>query len=233
MEPAWKLAVEMRDLGFRLIDIAAQLYPREFEVWKKTRDRRLYNKLVKRVWELLRYAEKKGALGNASLEHRFSGAEELRLSLDGGERNPLAFREVFVENTIQQKKDAKTRADRQLYEYEQLIYRIYVNSKLPDPDGMLWATIQGVHRRVFHRFYERSRENVWISGGRRKRLTITASTIALAYAYSVISAALLLHGKMNYRGQVFFYIKTSFSVNEDALRRWIREIGPLILSVVL
>lgn len=224
--PAWKIALSMRNLGFKLIDIAAQLYPHEFEIWKKTRDRRTYNKLVKRVWELLRYAQYRAKTEN-TLEQEASGANSW-----GAERDPLGYRETLRDSTLSKKKRAKDRASRQLYEYEQLLYRIYIGTRIPDHDGIVWGTIKAIHHKVFFEYYTRNKENVWINSSKR-RSSITASVLALAYAYSVISAALLVHGKAQYRGQVLFYIKSWFSVDEKALRKRVDEIAPLVLSRVI
>jgi len=128
----------LRSLGFSYLEIAAELYPQDYRRYRETRDRRLYQLLKKRVWKLLRLSGGPQPGGGVAPPGRWTLEDPLGDS--GGEREPLEHgaREPLLHPGT--RKDGKRGAERQLIEYEQLIYHYYRRVEEYDPSGAVWAT---------------------------------------------------------------------------------------------
>ena len=214
----YELAAMLRGMGYSYLDIAAELYPRDYEEYLRTRDRRLYQTLKRRVWKLLRLA---GGPRDNSLEDPVPGwTPELGLDDSGGERHTLGARAPEPILHPRTRKAGKRGAERQALEYEQLLYYYYnrILSRI-DSNYTLWATIKALHGRAFNVFYERFGENVW----RPRR----AGRLARAYAYSVILVALMLHGLSDVRMREM--LARDLRVDRDALK----EVLPVVMAEVI
>lgn len=222
-ENLYEVASTLRSIGLRLIDIASELYPSEYEQYLQTRDLRLYNRLVKRVYRLIYYHNRKCREGeHVSVEK----SKRIDLAL---ERDPLGYRER-LEKTLKDK-FGKNGAQRQYHEYEQLLYRVYSKTvKQYDPDGVIWATVKSIHGRCFYDYYAVYQENVWIMGSGKAR-SVTASYIAYAYVYSILFVSLLVNSRFDLKYRVTSHI--SKIVPLEKLREWVVRILPLVLAKIM
>jgi len=182
----------LRDLGYTYLEIAAELYPEEFEEYVRTRDRKLYARLKKRVGRLLEYFRSKEC-GPSQLKNvgpPIMWAPEFDDS--GGEREPLDHRASEPLCHPGTRKAGKSGIERQVVEYEQLLYHYYkMLMERYDPSGTLWATARLIHGRAFREYYERYRAKVWSI----KSARATART----YAYTVLTVSALFHGLYHLR----------------------------------
>ncbi len=230
-EPKHLVVWELRSYGVKWIDIAGSLYPREYEVWRRTRDRRLYLELVNRVHKLYRYALRKfTTVGEEALQ------QEGFTTIDygGGERDRLRFREPEPGNVILKK--IRNPGERQRYEYEQLMHRLYRRSGIADQDvdGGFWATVRYIHHTVFPSYYYEWREKVWTTSTRKRR-DFTAGRAALAYIYSVFLAASMLHGRLIFRDMLFRFLREQGIIKSgevEEFRDLVRKVGPLVFTAL-
>ena len=188
-----ELAATLKSLGFSHLEIAAELYPQDYQRYLETRDRRLYQLLKKRVWKLLRIASGPGDGGPVDSRGGWTRDE---LEDSGGEREPLEYRAPEPLYHPRTRKAGLGGAQRQLIEYEQYLYHLWrVHVAEYDPKGMLWGTARFIHGRAFMDYYREFGVNVWGYRGR-------VSRVARTYAYSVLATAALLHGMLHVRIQL-------------------------------
>ena len=217
----YETAMLLKDLGFSYMQIAAELYPGDYERYKRTRDPRLRELLKRRVWKLLRLAREKSGPGDDRGVDP-SGWWPQELDDSGGERDRLSHRAPLVLEELRKRKASATdRFERQLVEYEQYLYMVYeryVEGR--DPGGLIWGTARGLHYRVFKDYYEKYKINVW-----NKVLPRRGADVVRAYAYSVLTASALVIGVPSVRWEL-----------ERALeprREVVSEIAPLVWQALL
>ncbi len=218
MERKHEVALLLREHGFSYSEIIRELYPREWEEYRRSRDRRLYARLKKRVWRLLRYSSKRGPRDEEDVDPPGLWIPGLELDDGGGEREPLFYRAPERLLSRRSRKAGLKGRERQFVEYEQLLYyyKEYVREL---DDWTIWGSVKAIHSMVFNEFYDRFRRNVW--GVKR------AGPVARAYAYAVLSAAALLHGRLDVRDRL------RSAPLDDKSRQWLEKVSPIVLRVVL
>jgi len=136
----------------------------------------------------------------------------------GGEREPLEHRAPVPLQHPATRKAGKRGAERQVVEYEQLIYRYYkLAMEKYDPSGTLWATARLIHGRAFRGYYEKFRVNVWS--------VKSARTVARTYAYAVLSVAALMHG--------LYHLRFELERKLEPDREILGDILPLVLAQII
>jgi len=109
-------------------------------------------------------------------------------------------------------------AERQLVEYEQLLYHYYRRyMERYDGSYTLWGTARLIHGRAFQSYYERFRVNVWNARSARR--------VARTYAYAVLSTAALVHGLYHLR----FELERALEPDKEVLK----DVLPIVLAHVL
>ncbi len=190
-------AALLRGFGFSYLEIARELYPRDYELYKKTRDPRLYTRLKMRVRRLIKYWEEERNCRDCTPSNGESVYHSDMFTATGV-RDPLKHSNPQVVNHPRTRKAGKSGFDRQVIEYEQLLYHYYKKyMEKYDPTGALWGTIKWLHGRVFKRYYEEYKDrkvNVYVN---RK-----PSSVARAYVYALLSTTALLHGLLHLRMEV-------------------------------
>ncbi len=207
----------LRSLGFSYLEIARELYPKDYQKYLETRDRRLYERLKTRVKRLVKY---NGSTPSDGRHVPPSGVYPQGLELDdsGGERNSLNGREHIPTLHPRTRKAGLKGYERQVIEYEQLLYYYYNKyMKMYDQAGTLWATAKWLHGQSFPEFYGLYSVNVW-SPRRAPRL-------ARAYAYTVLAVSGLLHGMLHIR------VNLARALEPD--RGDLEKVYPIVLSKVL
>ena len=210
MSTKTETALVLRSFGFKYIDIAAELYPQEYDVWRRTRDRRLYVKLVDRVRRLVRWAADKYPTDDGDNVLHQSLSDEVELDYSGGERDSSAHRAPLPFESPAERKKGKKGEERQVIEYEQLLYHYYRNYlSSHDYDMTIWSTAKYIHAKSFRKFYEKYRANVW---GPRPR-----SDAARTYAYAVLVTASLVNGYLRPRFVLRDKLKPSKGLMEEVM----------------
>ncbi len=212
-----EVAALLKELGFSHLEIAAELYPGDYRRYVETRDRRLYELLKKRVWRLLR--SRGGPHNGSNVDPPVVWTGEFYDG--GGERDsplPRSPEPLYHPKT---RKAGKKGYERQVIEYEQLLYYYYdrfLSGR--DPQYLVWATAKALHGKAFKAFYERFGERVW----RRQR----AGAVARAYAYSVLVVSLWLHGHPLYF-ELRERLRREMRVDVNA----VRDVLPIVISEVV
>lgn len=217
----YETAMLLKDLGFSHLQIAAELYPRDYERYRRTRDPKLRELLKRRVWKLLRLARERGG-PNDYREVDHSGWWPQELDDSGGERDRLSHRAPLVLEELRKRKaSAADRFERQLVEYEQYLYMVYEQYLARrDPGGLIWGTARSLHYKVFKDYYEKYKVNVW-----NKVLPRRGGSVARAYVYSVLAAAGLVVGVPDARWELARVLEPD--------RRLVSEIAPLVWRALL
>ncbi len=207
-------AALLRGLGFSLMEIAAELYPRDYERYLQTRDPRLRRLLKKRVWRLLR----PGGPRDGSRVDPSAGWTPDALDDSGGEREPLEHRAPVPLMHPSVRKAGMRGVERQVVEYEQLLYHYYRRAvERYDDSGAVWATARFIHGRAFREYYDVYKANVW-----RVR---SAGRVARTYAYAVLSVAVLMHG--------LYHLRFELESRLEPDREILKDVLPIILAHIL
>ena len=136
----------------------------------------------------------------------------------GGEREPMDHRALPVLEHPSTRKAGLRGAERQLVEYEQLLYHYYRRyMERYDGSYTLWGTARLIHGRAFQSYYERFRVNVWNARSARR--------VARTYAYAVLSTAALVHGLYHLR----FELERALEPDKEVLK----DVLPIVLAHVL
>ena len=229
----WSEALKLRDLGLKLIDIAAILYPKEYRLYLETRDPKKYRKLMRRVSCLLAYAKKFRHSENGDLDNMvFRHDQDVNIDYGGGERDPYSFRDPIARDVVSLKMRNLDIEERQYYEHEQLLRRVYeLTFRSRDLSGVLWGTILHIHRKSFKDFYSRYKAKVWITGKSKKD---TVKIVSIAYTYCVIASAIMLNsfsrGGVN---ELFIFLVEYFRLDKENFRKTISEVVNFVASKIL
>ncbi|MEB3780891.1 MAG: hypothetical protein GSR85_11805 [Desulfurococcales archaeon] len=213
----------LRSLGFSYLEIARELYPKDYQKYLETKDRRLYERLKTRVKRLVKYGE------GTPHDGRYvppSGMYPQGLELDdtGGERNSMDGREHLPTLHPRTRKAGLRGYERQVIEYEQLLYHYYSRYvRRQDPNGVIWATAKWLHGQSFSEYWGLYSINVWSPQ--------RAPKLAKAYAYTILSVAGLLHGMAHIRIKLSKVIEPTHNQYGETMRAINIAIFIFILSL--
>ena len=212
-------AAFLRGFGYSYLEIARELYPRDYELYRRTRDPRLYSRLKMRVRRLVKYWEQERNCKECTPRNGDS-VYQTDMFTSTGVRDPLKHSSPQASAHPRTRKAGKSGFERQVVEYEQLLHHYYKKYIMDyDSSGTLWGTIKWLHGRVFRDYYEEYKAKAY---SHRK-----PGTTAKSYVYAVLSTAALLHGRLHLR------ISLENELGRDLDRSVVSKVVALVFGAVL